>query len=77
MSDHEALTGNWNTNKQRGAENDDVKGKDVDDGNSRSKDGDMMVTLEARVMTKTGDASNWKEFKDVTSIYTISEIEYL
>ena len=23
----------------------------------------MMVTLEARAMTKTGDASNWKGFK--------------
>ena len=55
-NDEEKLKANENDEKKLGDRNgeEDRKWSDVDDGTV------MMVTLEARVMTETGDASSWK-----------------
>ena len=57
--DEEKLKANDNDEKKLGDRNgeDDRKRRDVYDGTV------TMVTLEARAMTKTGDASSWKGFK--------------
>ena len=58
-NDEEKLKANENDEKKLGDRNDeeDRKWSDVDDGTV------TMVTLEARAMTETGDASSWKGFK--------------
>ena len=57
--DEEKLKDNENDEKDLGVRNveEDKKWSDVDDGTV------TMVTLEARAMTETGDASSWKGFK--------------
>ena len=67
---------------RRGAKNDVVEDKDVDDGNSERRNGD-----DDNSRSKGDDEDEWcsqlegiqrlKGTKDITSIYTISKIEYL
>ena len=70
-NDEEKLKANENDEKELGDRNgeEDKKWSDVDDGTV------SMVTLEARAMMETGDASSWKVNKlsrDTHSVITPS-----